>query len=125
MPKTMTKQIPKTHSPIFTKPDLSTLYHKDDCRYYYDPEFCTCGADAFAELEFYKTAYKELETALQKQQEEHEQLNETNKKYKQALGKIAIEEANLINTDGGHYRYEYCEVCTVIIKLAAEALSTK
>lgn len=70
----MPKQIPKTPFPKFKKPDLSTLHHEDSCCFHYDPEFCSCGADAWAELGFYKTANKELEKALQKQQEELEQL---------------------------------------------------
>jgi hypothetical protein len=71
----------------YKNPDLSTLYHDDRCCYHDDTEFCSCGADTYEELKAYKAAYKELETALQKQQEELAQLQKTTRNINKHLRK--------------------------------------
>jgi len=119
----VTKQEQTQQFPTFNKPDLSTLSHDDKCRYHDDEEFCTCGADTYEELKAYKTAYKELETALQKLQTEQEQLKELNKKYKQALEKIADE---VPETFYNSYDYSWtpCDTCRYVVDTAQAALYT-
>ena len=40
---------------LYIVPGLSTLTHSDNCRYWDDSEFCTCGAAEYHELNYWKT----------------------------------------------------------------------
>jgi hypothetical protein len=40
---------------LYIAPDLSTLKHSDNCRYWDESEFCTCGATEYHELHYWKT----------------------------------------------------------------------
>jgi len=40
---------------LYIAPGLSTLTHSDNCRYWDDSEFCTCGAAEYHELSYWKT----------------------------------------------------------------------
>jgi hypothetical protein len=40
---------------LYIAPGLSTLTHSDNCRYWDDGEFCTCGAAEYHELSYWKT----------------------------------------------------------------------
>ena len=38
----------------YVQPDLSVLKHSDNCRYWDDGEFCTCGALEYHEMQYWK-----------------------------------------------------------------------
>ena len=38
----------------WNKPELKTLKHSDNCRYWDEDIYCTCGAIEYAELQFWK-----------------------------------------------------------------------
>jgi len=40
---------------LYIAPDLSILKHSDNCRYWDESEFCTCGATEYHELHYWKT----------------------------------------------------------------------
>ena len=47
-------QEPAQEPVAWNKPELKTLKHSDNCRYWDEDIYCTCGAIEYAELQFWK-----------------------------------------------------------------------